>query len=518
MRGVYLFFAFLILIDNLYANDELNSIRDAIKREGLNWVAGETDIFRLPLEERRRYLMKEPPRVDFESTKVLQIKPLAQYPSRLDYRDYLGYNWMTPVKDQGSCGSCWAFSTIGSLEAIIKLYKSDPYMDLDLSEQELISCTVLGSCSYGGSQLFAGYYIKSNGITDEECFPYIAQEGDCNNRCQNPKVREYIKDTGMLGTLSIAREEDIKTGLIKYGPIPTSMEVYSDFYAYKGGVYQRTSSGTYQGWHAIVFVGWDDSKDAWLCKNSWGENFGENGYFWIKKGDSKIGWGTEYIIYRDDLKPRLCSDPPEIDLKIDLSKSTRADFEFELFNCGSWVFEWSGSTVDAYVQILDRSGVAIKNPSKVRGYVEASTLSSGTYTSYINIKADAAENSPLMIPVRITVAKGAVEDGGYDITPSDNIYDYDVVDIYDGGTGGEDVYPDSYSDITISEDYKDVFHPEETLDAGLVDSQSEDIQRMPEDTGSLNDATLDIKIAIDKGGGEGKRDEGSGGCGCTLIE
>ncbi|MCX7958774.1 MAG: hypothetical protein N3B13_06980, partial [Deltaproteobacteria bacterium] len=197
---------FCMILGGWDYSHELEKIRNDIKRENLGWEAGETKLLRMSPSERRAYLMPRAPEIKSDKIYIPDNKYLRAYPSRQDYRDYLGFNWMTPVRDQGSCGSCWAFSTLGSLEAVIKMYNSDPFMDLDLSEQELVSCTASGSCTYGGSQYFAADYIKSNGITDEACFPYIAQEGDCKNKCSNPKVKEYIKDAGLVGLFSVASE------------------------------------------------------------------------------------------------------------------------------------------------------------------------------------------------------------------------------------------------------------------------------------------------------------------------
>lgn len=514
MKYLYLAFVSLVFLGWDYST-ELNKIRLDIKNENLGWIAGETKMIKMAPEERKKYIMHSPTEIKSNNVFSADKRVFAAYPSKLDYRDFLGYNWMTPIRDQGSCGSCWAFSTLGSLEAMIKLYNSDPTMDIDLSEQELVSCTATGSCAYGGSQLFAANYIKSNGITDESCFPYIAQEGDCKNRCTNPKIKEYIKDAGMVGFFSIASEEDIKAALIKYGPIPTSMKVYSDFYAYKGGVYQKTANATEEGWHAIVFVGWDDAKGAYLCKNSWGDDFGEKGYFWIKKGDSFIGWGTEYMVYKDEKKPRLCASVNELNITINLKTNVRQDFVFDVYNCGSWVFEWNGYSSDVYVQLIDKSGVAIKDPSAVRGYVDASTLSSGNYTAYINIKSELAENSPLMIPVRVTVIDREVPDAGKDIyQPDISDFDSNSLDIVNNDAIFSDIETKDIgiSDIITSDevglDLIDLDVVNDTIDLSEV-NESKDIS-------NVFDTLSDSSIIIDSNKAE-NMDDSDSGCGCTLL-
>ncbi len=507
---------FFMVAINLYAGDELSKIRDDIKREGLNWMAGETRILRMDPINRRLLLSPNPPEIKniniFSSDKNMHYA----YPSNMDYRNYLGYNWMTPVRDQGSCGSCWAFSTLGSLEAMIKLYNSDPYMNLDLSEQDLVSCTATGSCAYGGFQLFAANYIKASGVVDEACFPYIAQEGDCKNKCSNPTLKEYIKDAGMVGFFSIATEEDIKAALIKYGPIPSSMKVYSDFYAYKGGVYQKTANATEEGWHAIVIIGWDDAKNAWICKNSWGDDFGDKGYFMIKKGDSFIGWGTEWMIYKDDLKPRFCTDTPSVNLTVNLRDKSTQDFEVKIYNCGSWVFEWTAFTTDTYIQILQKTGVAIRKPSSVTAHLDASILEVGTYTTYINFKSDGVENSPLMIPVRITVVDNEPIDYGNDIYG--DIIDVSMADIVEI-TDLKDAYQeDTHSSIDIAADLvlEDISIKE---DSENIPDKVEYYDTEYSDVISLKDSfTSQDTVSIDIGVEREESNESDSGCGCIIIE
>jgi hypothetical protein len=98
------------------------------------------------------------------------IKYPSDLPSSWDWRNVNGENWLTPVKSQGKCGSCWAFSTVGTIEATYKIEQADSTLNPDLSEQDLVSCSNAGSCD-GGNLVLAFNHAKAKGICDESCFP-----------------------------------------------------------------------------------------------------------------------------------------------------------------------------------------------------------------------------------------------------------------------------------------------------------------------------------------------------------
>jgi len=185
----------------------------------------------------------------------------------------------TPVKDQGSCGSCWAFGTLGAMEGA---YKKKYGVTLDLSEQYLVSCNTLGYGCDGGWFAFA--MCKSPGAMLESCFPYKAVDAPCSY-CANP-TRYYLASYGSVSTTT----SKIKQAIMTYGSVAAAVYVNSYFQAYRSGVFSGCQSGTVN--HAIVLCGWDDAKGAWLLKNSWGTGWGENGFMWIKYGCSRVGYGA----------------------------------------------------------------------------------------------------------------------------------------------------------------------------------------------------------------------------------
>lgn len=259
--------------------DELSDTQAAIKAKGAKWVAGETSISRLSQEERKMRLgLIKPAHVQARETLPYQEQaygePTSGLPASLDLRDYV-----TPVKDQGNCGSCWAFATTGALESatLISGVSTDP--NLDLAEQILVSCSGAGNCG-GGYISYASDFIRDTGLPSEICYSYIATNGNCRAACSSWWLSTYkITNWNWVATTS-PTVDAIKTALYNYGPLVTTMDVFTDFFYYNGGVYSH-SSGNYAGGHAVLIVGYDDTDQCFIVKNSWGTMWGESGYFRI---------------------------------------------------------------------------------------------------------------------------------------------------------------------------------------------------------------------------------------------
>jgi hypothetical protein len=268
--------------------DEIARINKEIKRLGLNWEAGMTSLTPLSPEERRmRNGYFVPFYDDPENLEIME--PKTGFPNYWNWNDRNGQTIMTTVKDQGNCGSCWAFGTCGVAESVWHLQQnslsSTAHTGPNLSEQELVSCSTAGDCS-GGYVSQACIYVRDNGVVSESCFPYVASEVACN-RCSNyQNVLSKIGSWAWI-TTSTVNENAIKQALQTYGPLIATMQVYTDFYSYVSGVWAPT--GTFDGDHCIILVGWNDALNCWICKNSWGTGWGMSGYFMIQKGVANIG-------------------------------------------------------------------------------------------------------------------------------------------------------------------------------------------------------------------------------------
>jgi len=222
---------------------------------------------------------------------------LEHVPPVWDWRDVDGKDFTTPIKNQlqDKCGSCWAFGALAGLESCIKIWNNNPDLDIDLSEQYMLSCSP-GSC-HGWYWTLTLKWIKENGAILELCLPYEADDTiPCEDKC--PEWREQLVGIDNYHKVS-PTVSVIQSALVEYGPLPCTMEVYQDFYPnYSGGVYKYTWGGLVFG-HCITIVGYNDTwggedEGYWICKNSWGTDWGEDGWFRIAYHECKIENGVYY--------------------------------------------------------------------------------------------------------------------------------------------------------------------------------------------------------------------------------
>ncbi|MCU0288967.1 MAG: C1 family peptidase [Acidobacteria bacterium] len=201
---------------------------------------------------------------------------------------YIGYS--TSIKDQGNCGSCWAFATIGLMEAMI--LKKDG-IEVNLSEQHLVSCNPWDWGCNGG--YWANDMLVNPGAMMETCFPYTATDAPCNTSCPFPyQIQGWAFITS---DDEVPPTESIKQAIYTYGAVQAGIFADTWFQSYTSGVLNRCKKNPNWSNHAIMLVGWDDSLGAWRLKNSWGTGWGENGYMWIKYGCSLVGYAANYMIY-----------------------------------------------------------------------------------------------------------------------------------------------------------------------------------------------------------------------------
>jgi len=279
----------------LRMEDQISTVKAAIQASGAQWQAGETSMSRLSKESRHRRIG-----MFFDKFKAKPLVKSAKFgassasvPSSVDWRND-GGNYVTPIRDQGECGGCWAFSMTGGLESYTLIKNHASGKNLDLAEQILISCSGIGSCD-GGT--ISPDYLQSTGLPPESAYPYTATNGSCSSAAAGWQNKTYKID----GWGSIDQTVNaLKEALAEYGPLPAAFMVYEDFMHYSGGVYSYTS-GAEEGGHAILIVGYNDSGKYFIVKNSWGTNWGESGFFRIAYSQvtsKKVQFGLSAVAYQ----------------------------------------------------------------------------------------------------------------------------------------------------------------------------------------------------------------------------
>ena len=192
------------------------------------------------------------------------------------------------IRDQGSCGSCWAFSSAALLEDRFCIH-SNGAINVRLSPQDMVSCDFSNSGCNGGYLTPSLGYLMQEGIVSEDCMPYKDGSALCTYQCED-KNQEYRKYACKAGSSVLATtENEIKYELMTNGPMMVGFTVYSDFMEYASGIYQHIT-GVPEGGHAVKLIGWNYDNDRlyWICQNQWGSDWGENGYFRIYAGEAGL--------------------------------------------------------------------------------------------------------------------------------------------------------------------------------------------------------------------------------------
>ena len=335
--GIFVCMLLIVTAFSTTVNSEdnnYNQIINEIKTQG-NCECGDNKRFSF-----RFGLMDEiPDPLNYDET--FSKPKVIDTPDYFNWMDYEGQDWTTPAKSQSTCGSCAIFAALGALESIINIKEGRADLNIDLSEQYVLSCLPRAGNCKGGNSYNTFYYIRSNkssgnncnGIIPEFCFPYRNIDTDgwnglnfendpvyCDEKCEDwDNYLIPISDCGKwFPDGSLEDIDAIKSQIIQYGPVATSMK--TTWYIHGGDNFvdwgfinhgpddYYSSSQQYNTIdHNVVIVGWKDDPEIpnggyWICKNSWSTDWGYNGFFNIEYcclriDDSEIDW----VVYDPDV-------------------------------------------------------------------------------------------------------------------------------------------------------------------------------------------------------------------------
>jgi C1A family cysteine protease len=375
-------------------------------------------------------------------------------PPAYDWRDHAT---LPPVRNQGGCGSCWAFGTIGPLECNIAIKDG---MIVDTSEQWLVSCNSDGWGCGGG--WWAHDYLQwktdpcgGTGAVPESAFPYVAWDAPCN--CPYP--HDYlIEDWAFIGNdYSVPPVDNMKQAILDHGPISVAVYVNSAFQGYNGGIFTGCGGGEVN--HAVTLVGWDDNggNGYWIMRNSWGGGWGESGYMRIQYNCSSIGYAACYIVYNgmgglqvtpaDDFAPTGPAGGPFVpgSAVYTLENTSGLNIDYSVSHVAPWLTVTNGSgtlAAHATVQVT----VAVNSA--------ANSLGEGRYTdtlSFVNLtnhNGDATRGARLQVGYPVQMYNFSLDTNPGWTTQGEWAFGQPT-----GEGGGAHGYPDPTSGATSTDVY-----------------------------------------------------------------
>ncbi|NWU00731.1 CATS protein, partial [Urocynchramus pylzowi] len=231
------------------------------------------------------------PRPRGNSAFPARFRPVGDVPEALDWRDK---GCVTEVKNQGACGSCWAFSAVGALEAQVKLKTGNL---VSLSAQNLVDCSGMygnKGCAGGFMTEAFQYIIDNGGIESEESYPYTAQNGTChyNASARAASCSRFLE-------LPEGDEAALRDAVATVGPVAVAIDATRPgFFLYRSGVFDDPQCSQEVN-HGVLVVGYGslENKEYWLVKNSWGVHFGDAGYIRMARNASNLCGIASYASY-----------------------------------------------------------------------------------------------------------------------------------------------------------------------------------------------------------------------------
>jgi len=308
--------------------EKLSRLRQEIASKNLQFTVGYTSVAEIPIEKitgarqiapEEEIKVLEQFRVSTEASRIKTVtvaaqKQVVKVPSyeikyvygdpTLSKLDLRKGGFVTPVRDQGYWGSCWAFSAMAAYESSYKIIYG---VSINTSEEFVVNCSGSGGWDGGWPyKVMSWMTFNQKNVGDESALPYTGPPQNCPS--QAPTAKYYATTWGIVDQSKFNAVPDvvkIKEALCKHGVISTTLYADDNFKHYTGGYFFGFKSSVYPNApinHAVAIIGWDDSIQCWLIKNSWGTDWGtecgynlERGYMWIKYDSNNIGVQSVWV-------------------------------------------------------------------------------------------------------------------------------------------------------------------------------------------------------------------------------
>lgn len=226
------------------------------------------------------------------------VRDSLSIPPTFDAREQWPYcaGVINAITNQNPCGSCWAMSSSAVLADRMCIVKN---VTEQLSPQYMVYCGKESTGCQGASIVAAWEQLIEQGTVSERCVPFAGRNGACPKRCNNQTLITddmHVRAKGYVlpwGNSSESRVQAIQSEIMERGSVQTLFQVFSDFQNYESGIYHRLKNATLVGGHLVRIIGWgtsDDNVDYWLGVNSWGVEWGENGFFRIRRGNNECNF------------------------------------------------------------------------------------------------------------------------------------------------------------------------------------------------------------------------------------
>ena len=214
-------------------------------------------------------------------------------PESFDSRTYWGKcSVISEITDQNPCGSCWAMSSSATLADRICI-ATNGSVNVALSPQYMLNCFTNQQACNGGWDEPVWHDLMEIGTVPNACVPFKARLGSCTQQCEDgTPIPNRVKAKSFYspwGDTDSERVEAIQREIMEHGPVSASYYAFNDFEPHKWSIYHRSKSASKPGGHVVRLIGWgtENGEDYWLAANSWGDKWGDDGFFKIRRGNNE---------------------------------------------------------------------------------------------------------------------------------------------------------------------------------------------------------------------------------------